>query len=40
MKLFNSPHLIVFSNFYPEKDKLSDDRWKIGEIIDNKIIWD
>lgn len=40
MKLFNSPHLIIFSNCYPEKEKLSKDRWMIGRITDKKIIWD
>lgn len=27
------PHIFVFSNFYPDKSKLSADRWKILEII-------
>lgn len=31
-KAFNSPHLIVFSNFPPEMDKLSMDRWVVNEI--------
>lgn len=39
MRLFNSPHIIVFSNFYPEVEKLSLDRWKIGEIINKSIEW-
>lgn len=30
--LFNSPHIIVFANFKPEKDKLSRDRWNIKRI--------
>lgn len=29
---FNVPHVVVFSNFYPEKTKLSADRWDIREI--------
>ena len=39
MKLFNSPHLIVFSNFYPDTDKLSADRWKIALINESKLVW-
>lgn len=31
-KVFNPPHVVVFSNFYPEIDLLSSDRWKIKEI--------
>lgn len=37
MKLFNSPHLIVFCNYPPEFDKLSVDRWKCFEIVDKKL---
>lgn len=32
MKLFNSPHIIIFANMPPEEHKLSMDRWKIVEI--------
>jgi len=32
MKLFNSPHIIIFANMPPEEHKLSADRWKIFEI--------
>ena len=35
----NKPNVVVFSNFPPKTDKLSLDRWKIGEIVDQKIIW-
>lgn len=38
MKLFNSPHLIVFCNYPPEFEKLSLDRWKVFEIIDKKLV--
>lgn len=33
VKIFNPPHVIVFSNFMPEKEKLSLDRWVI-KVID------
>lgn len=32
MKLFNSPHIIIFSNEEPDKSKLSEDRWNIIKI--------
>lgn len=32
-------NIVVFSNFPPQTKNLSEDRWKIGEIVDNKIIW-
>jgi hypothetical protein len=34
-KVFNSPHLIVFSNFYPETEGLSKDRLQIFHINDD-----
>lgn len=30
--VFNSPHVLVFSNFYPDVRKLSMDRWRIYNI--------
>ena len=35
MKEFNPPKVIVFSNWYPDIDNLSKDRWKIYEIVNN-----
>lgn len=32
IKVFNPPHVVVFSNFEPEAEKLSADRWKINHI--------
>ena len=32
LKVFNPPHVVVFSNYYPVMDKLSMDRWKIMEL--------
>ena len=32
MCLFNPPHIICFSNYYPNYDAISHDRWNIQEI--------
>jgi len=37
--LRNSPHIFVFANFPPKIAALSVDRWKIGEIVNNAIVW-
>lgn len=34
--IFNSPHLIVFSNFLPKVQYMSKDRWDIREITQDK----
>lgn len=34
---FDPPHVVIFSNFYPDKTKLSMDRWDI-HIIDNSLL--
>lgn len=34
IKIFNSPHVLVFANFYPDTSKMSSDRWKIFMIDD------
>jgi len=31
-KIFNSPHVVIFSNFEPRKESMSLDRWKIIKI--------
>jgi len=32
MKIFNSPHVVIFANFKPDIKALSNDRWDIREI--------
>lgn len=32
MAIFNSPHIIVFANFEPKKEKLSKDRWIVRNL--------
>ncbi len=40
MILFNSPKILCLANFPPDKDKLSLDRWKIGNIQAFGISWE
>lgn len=35
---FNSPHVIVLSNDYPNVSKLSKDRWNIKKLVDGELI--
>ncbi len=37
MCIFNSPTIICFANEPPKREKMSKDRWKIYEIIDNEL---
>lgn len=36
-KIFNPPNVLVFSNFEPELDKLSMDRWKVKNLNENDL---
>lgn len=38
IKVFNSVNVVVMSNFEPELEKLSLDRWKVFKIEDNAIV--
>lgn len=38
MKIINSPHVVIFSNSFPEIDKFSLDRWNIMRIENNDLI--
>lgn len=35
MVVYNSPHVIIFSNEEPDYEKMSANRWKVFEIINN-----
>lgn len=35
MCIYDSPHVIIFANFWPEMDKLSADRWNIVDLNAN-----
>lgn len=34
IKVFNPPHVCIFSNYYPDEESLSEDRWNIVDIGD------
>lgn len=34
-RIYETPHIIVFSNYHPDKTKLSNDRWDIIDITNN-----
>lgn len=36
--MFKPPHIIIFSNREPNLGKLSADRWKVFEIVDNDLV--
>lgn len=33
------PHLMVFANDGPQRSKMSEDRWRVGRIVNDQIIW-
>lgn len=35
-----NPHVLILANDRPETFKMSDDRWKIGRLVDDHIIWE
>lgn len=39
MMYFNNPHILIFSNFFPELNGLSLDKWMIFEIHDNELCY-
>lgn len=34
--IFNTPHVIVFANFPPDRCKLSGDRWDVYQVVDGE----
>lgn len=36
--IFDNPHFIIFSNWIPTVSNLSEDRWKVFEIINNDLV--
>lgn len=37
MVRYNPPHVVIFSNFLPDYNKLSSDRWKVENLLENDI---
>ena len=40
MVIYNCPHLVVFANLPPHRDQLSEDRWKIYQIVNGELTQD
>jgi len=38
--VIRSPPVVVFSNFYPRRDRLSADRWQIALIVNQRLVFD
>lgn len=36
--VYNCGHVIVFANFPPEREKLSDDRWRVWMIVEKQLV--
>ena len=39
MKMHDTPHVVVFSNWAPDKTRLSQDRWDITDMTDDLKTW-
>lgn len=38
MRIFAPPHVVIMSNFMPQLDQLSLDRWDIRELFENRLV--
>lgn len=38
--LFHHPHVVVFSNNFPDTSTMSRDRWNVARIADDKLNWE